>query len=224
MQVQSSTFGTCVKKIKATLYGQDRDEITEDAELQMNSSSMAYFRMEKFKSMTQYSARIRKFEDEQNELINLRKKWILKQSDPYREKWDYVVMICAVYNCIYLPYELAFLGNSSCVMDFTFIDYLNYFIDILFFIDIILNFRTTYQNSQTGEEVSTISDIRNKYLKGMFIIDVLATVPIYELFCYLMDDIGNQIQLFAMLKLVRVLRLQRVITFMNTTDDVKLTL
>ena len=58
----------------------------------------------------------------------------------------------------------------------------------------------------------------------MFIIDVLATVPIYELFCYLMDDIGNQIQLFAMLKLVRVLRLQRVITFMNTTDDVKLTL
>lgn len=58
----------------------------------------------------------------------------------------------------------------------------------------------------------------------MFIIDVLATVPIYELFCYFFDNIGSQVQLFAMLKLVRVLRLQRVITFMNTTDDVKLTL
>ena len=59
----------------------------------------------------------------------------------------------------------------------------------------------------------------------MFIIDVLATVPFYDLFCLMMSgNISNNIQLFSMLKLVRVLRLQRVITFMNTTDDVKLTL
>ena len=93
--------------------------------------------------------------------MNLRKKWILKQSDPLREKWDYVVMICAVYNCIYLPYEQAFLGTNTCPTseDMEFVDLLNYFIDFLFFIDIVLNFRTTYQNSQTGEEVSTIKDI-----------------------------------------------------------------
>lgn len=221
--MQLSTFNTCIKRIKEGIYGRERDENQEDGDMNMNSS-MAYFRMEKFKSMTQYSARIRKFEDEQNELINLRKKWILKQSDPIREKWDYVVMLCAIYNCIYLPFELAFFDNASCLQDLEFIDYLNYLIDFLFFIDIILNFRTTYQNSQTGEEVSTVSDIRNKYLKGMFVIDLFATVPIYEIFCNIIDDIGNHIQLFAMLKLVRVLRLQRVITFMNTTDDVKLTL
>lgn len=100
-------------------------------------------------------------------------------------------MLCAIYNCIYLPYEQSFLDNTSCLASLEFIDYLNYFIDILFFIDIILNFRTTYQNSQTGEEVSTVSDIRNKYLKSMFFIDVLATVPIYEIFCLFIDDIGN---------------------------------
>ena len=77
--------------------------------------------------------------------MNLRQKWILKQSDPYRERWDYVVMLCAVYNCIYLPFEQAFLTKDECVSGF--IDYMNFFIDFLFFIDIILNFRTTYQNS-----------------------------------------------------------------------------
>lgn len=34
----------------------------------------------------------------------------------------------------------------------------------------------------------------------------------------------SQVRLLAVLKLVRVLRLQRVITYMNTTDDVKLSL
>jgi len=71
-----STFNTCVKRVKDGIYGKDRDELQDEGDLQ--NSSMAYFRMEKFKTMTQYSARIRKFEDEQNELINLRKKWILK--------------------------------------------------------------------------------------------------------------------------------------------------
>lgn len=91
---------------------------------------------------------MRKFEDERNEWNQLRKNFILKQSDPLRERWDYVVMICAVYNCIYLPYEQAFLDDSECpTSDMTFVEALNYFIDFLFFIDIILNFRTTYQNS-----------------------------------------------------------------------------
>ena len=73
--------------------------------------------------------------------------------------------------------------------------------------------------------MSDIKNIQLKYIKGMFFIDVLATVPLYEVFCYILaGNISNQIQLFSMLKLVRVLRLQRVITFMNTTDDVKLTL
>ena len=60
------------------------------------------------------SVRIRKFEEEQDELMKFRKQWILKQSDPYREKWDYIVMFCAVYNCIYLPYEIAFKAQNDC--------------------------------------------------------------------------------------------------------------
>ena len=120
------------------VYGKDKNELIEEdedyGETKVNNQKLSYFR----------SARLRKFEDEQNELISLRKKWILKQSDPYREKWDYVVMLCAVYNCIYLPYEIAFKNQKDCYASVEWIDYMNYCIDFLFFVDIILNFRTTY--------------------------------------------------------------------------------
>ena len=68
-------------------------------------------------------------------------------------------MICAVYNCIYLPVEQSFLKGDECFVEFLFIDGFNLFVDFLYFVDIVLNFRTTYQNLQTGEEVQDIKDI-----------------------------------------------------------------
>jgi len=48
-------------------------------------------------------------------------------------------MIGAVLNCFAIPYELAF--DPPWFKTFGFI-ILNYFIDIIFFLDIVVNFRT----------------------------------------------------------------------------------
>lgn len=143
-----------------------------------------------------------------------------------REKWDYFVMTLSIYNSGWLPYEQAFEKYEHCVFNnLSKVDILNYCIDFCFFIDIIINFNTTYQDSKTGEEKVLRSEITHNYLTGMFLIDVLATVPFYEVFCFILNkNMTRWVQMLAILKLVRVLRLQRVITYMNTTDDVKLTL
>lgn len=161
-----------------------------------------------------------------NEFKMLRKRFILKQTDPIREKWDYVVMILSIYNSCYLPFEQAFTVYEHCKFsNFEAIDYCNYFIDFAFFLDIILNFNTTYQDSKTGEEMTSRCDIFSNYVTTMFLLDILATVPIYEMFCLILSgNMSKQVQLLSMLKLVRVFRLQKVITYMNTTDDIKLTL
>ena len=65
-------------------------------------------------------------------------------------------------------------------------DIINYFIDMLFGVDIILNFNTTYQDSKTGDEKTSRHEIRNNYMKGMFLIDILATIPFYEILCLIM--------------------------------------
>lgn len=56
---------------------------------------------------------------------------------------------------------------------------INSVIDFVFFIDIILNFRTTYYNSLTGDEVRDPVKIAKNYVfGGKFVIDFLASVPL----------------------------------------------
>lgn len=63
-----------------------------------------------------------------------------------------LIIVFAVYNCIELPMEVAF--NWRELYDpAKIIDKLNNLIDIMFFLDIVMNFRTSYFNSKTGEEV-----------------------------------------------------------------------
>ena len=47
----------------------------------------------------------------------------------------------------------------------------------MFFIDIVMNFRTTYFNPRTGEEIIDKKMIVMNYLSGHFIIDLLSTIP-----------------------------------------------
>lgn len=51
-------------------------------------------------------------------------------------------------------------------------------IEGIFFIDILLEFRTTYIDEQTGEEIYDPRKIAKTYIKGIvFYIDVMAIVP-----------------------------------------------
>lgn len=53
-------------------------------------------------------------------------------------------------------------------------------VDVVFFLDIVLNFHTTYV-SQTGEVISDPRLIRLNYLKSWFVIDLLSCLP-YDIF------------------------------------------
>ena len=62
----------------------------------------------------------------------------------------------------------------------------NSVIDVLFLIDIIINFRTTFINSKTGDEIADTTLVAQHYIckhaiidfvGGRFWIDFLATVP-----------------------------------------------
>jgi hypothetical protein len=44
-------------------------------------------------------------------------------------------------------------------------------------IDVILNFRTTYIHPTSREEISNPKQIAKRYLKGMFWVDLLASIP-----------------------------------------------
>ena len=83
-------------------------------------------------------------------------------------------MLCACWNCFQIPINVAFPGS---IIDNLASDIINFIIDMFFFADILVNFRTTFMNPKTAEEVTTPYLIAMNYLKTRFTVDFLATIP-----------------------------------------------
>jgi len=63
---------------------------------------------------------------------------IIKYDHPFRQKWDILIVIISLYNCIELPLDIAFKKEKNVP-----IYVLNVLSEIFFVADLILNFRTT---------------------------------------------------------------------------------
>jgi hypothetical protein len=119
-----------------------------------------------------------------------------------------------------IPFQVAF--EPLFAEHFTF-SISNYIIDFLFFFDIIITFRTTFIHSTKGEEIFNTKKIAINYLKVRFWVDLLATIP-FDTFAELIFNPGNTraLQLFSLVKLARVLRLSRIIAYMNVKNEIKM--
>jgi hypothetical protein len=97
----------------------------------------------------------------------------------------------------------------------------DYTIDLMFFLDIVITFFTTYVHPRTGEQVLNNLSIAWHYLKGRFWIDLLASVP-FELFFSPFLSSDSALSIFGLLKLVRLLRLGRIITYLSFSQHYKI--
>ena len=86
---------------------------------------------------------------------------MLRHNNPFRLRWDLFVMLLAIYNCISIPFDAAFDPSANFWYDL-----FETTVDICFAVDILINFRTTYVNPNTGLEVMSSIKIAWNYLKG----------------------------------------------------------
>jgi hypothetical protein len=91
-----------------------------------------------------------------------------RHDSSFRMKWDLFVMSLALYNCIMIPYNVAFqvqsTGEESTGASIEAI--VDRVIDVLFLTDVILNFRTTYINAKTNLEVVNAQRIACNYVSS----------------------------------------------------------
>lgn len=73
------------------------------------------------------------------------------------------IIILAIYNSVFIPIEIAF--EPPQLQDSTFYQVIDFLIDFIFIIDIIIGFRTTYITNK-GEEVFDKKKIAKRYLLG----------------------------------------------------------
>ncbi|XP_021374212.1 potassium voltage-gated channel subfamily H member 6-like [Mizuhopecten yessoensis] len=138
---------------------------------------------------------------------------------PFKAVWDWIILLLVIYTAIFTPYAAAFLlseennrktdGNKSIEVRYqnpmTIIDLI---VDIMFIIDILINFRTTYVN-KNDEVVSHPGKIAVHYFKGWFLIDVVAAIP-FDLLLF-GSETDETATLIGLLKTARLLRLVRVV-------------
>uniref|UniRef100_A0A668AV99 Voltage-gated inwardly rectifying potassium channel KCNH2 n=1 Tax=Myripristis murdjan TaxID=586833 RepID=A0A668AV99_9TELE len=141
-------------------------------------------------------------------------KWTILHYSPFKAVWDWVILLLVIYTAIFTPYSATFLlsdqeeaAMQTCGYSCSPLNVVDLIVDIMFIVDIIINFRTTYVNSN-DEVVSQSARIAVHYFKGWFLIDMVAAIP-FDLLIY---RSGEEVTttLIGLLKTARLLRLVRV--------------
>ena len=151
--------------------------------------------------------------------------FIIKGNGQFRTSWDIFIVFLSLWNCFTLPVEIAFQPAAFTFLGFKIFDFL---IDSAFGVDIVLNFRTTIINDIVTEETIDPKKIARSYLKGRFIIDLLATLPFEDIITAATASekggVSHNFALLSMLKIFRILRFTKIISYLNATENVKLSL
>uniref|UniRef100_A0A3P9IWD1 Potassium voltage-gated channel, subfamily H (eag-related), member 6a n=1 Tax=Oryzias latipes TaxID=8090 RepID=A0A3P9IWD1_ORYLA len=146
-------------------------------------------------------------------------KWTILHYSPFKAVWDWVILLLVIYTAIFTPYSAAFLLNEaeeeqrrSCGYTCNPLNVVDLVVDIMFIVDILINFRTTYVN-HNDEVVSHPGHIAQHYFKGWFLIDIVAAIP-FDLLLFRSGsqqaEPQTQTTLIGLLKTARLLRLVRV--------------
>ena len=121
---------------------------------------------------------------------------IILHYSPYKQVWDWFVLLLVLYTAVLTPYSAAFflrIGDdpqeNSTTQNTTaapeerlpyekqafHLFVIDLVVDFMFIVDILTNFLTTYVAD--GEVITDRRKIAKHYLRGWFFIDALAAVP-----------------------------------------------
>ena len=127
-------------------------------------------------------------------------KSILENSG-FRVSWDFFIVVLILLSCLLIPFEIAFehwaSGGKTVLL---------HAIDLIFFVDIFLNFITSYRSH--GTEVTDVKKTASQYLKTFFAVDLLANLPLDTFFW---ATPGLEVFGVSMVQIIRANRLLRLV-------------
>uniref|UniRef100_A0A8B9F6V4 Voltage-gated delayed rectifier potassium channel KCNH4 n=1 Tax=Amazona collaria TaxID=241587 RepID=A0A8B9F6V4_9PSIT len=132
-------------------------------------------------------------------------RFILLHYSIFKALWDWLILLATFYVAITVPYNVCFTGTednlsaarSTIVSDIA--------VEMLFILDIILNFRTTYV-SQSGQVVYEPRSICIHYVATWFFVDLIAALP-FDLLYIFNVTVTSLVHLLKTVRLLRLLRL-----------------
>jgi len=120
-----------------------------------------------------------------------------------RRLWELVILGLIGVSSAMIPFLVAFQGQAFGKGAFVL-----YAIDLFFFVDIWLNFRTGFRRE--GVEISDHHEIAVHYRRSFFPIDLLANFPFELLLIFHPEATLGGISVIVLLRMLRLLRMARV--------------
>ena len=94
-------------------------------------------------------------------------------------------------------------------------------VDLIFLLDIVIKFRTTYLDAKQSIEVRDPHKIGKRYLKGSFFIDFISSVPFASFAGSSEGSFTDLLDALGLLKLLRLGRLYTTVQRANMPQDIK---
>ena len=152
---------------------------------------------------------------------------VLHSQSSFRIMWDVILLFLLMYISFVTPVRIGF---ELYPIQYTGWWWFEITIDVTFILDLILNFRTTYINSD-GKEVTKGNEIACNYLHGWFWIDFISSIPFDLIVSYALgisdyqsNEIGN-VQVSKTLKIsksARISKLSKIARVLKLTKLVRL--
>jgi len=125
--------------------------------------------------------------------------------------WTAITIVLLIYTGTYVPYKVAYSSGEK-----SFTDDMEMLIDFLFFLDIIVNFISAYEDKERNLEFR-LHKIALTYVTSWFFLDVVSSIP-YQL----MEADSNEPSSKALLKLAKIPRLYRLLRMLRLVKMMRL--
>ena len=158
--------------------------------------------------------------------------YVIDTFNIYKFYWDAFVILCATYNGLTVPVEVAFEEINEYLDSFAFLHSLDVFIDFIFIIDIVINFLTSYIDTRSGNPIHNPQKICKRYMKAVFIFDFLSSLPsiaigvtnvisLISSFEGLDKVFQERLGILRIFKLMALTKIDQVIANMHSGKEVK---
>jgi len=131
------------------------------------------------KEMESMMKRVSKEDQKAQEAV--RERWyILKYGSKAHKLWQLLIIMFATYNAFFAPARLGFREVQNFYDTRQWLNVVELVVDLIFIIDIILGFFTSFWDITTGDMIFNPKLIARKYLLTFsFIVDVLSSLPVF---------------------------------------------
>ncbi|KAM4024311.1 voltage-gated delayed rectifier potassium channel KCNH8-like [Anomaloglossus baeobatrachus] len=150
-------------------------------------------------------------------------RFILLHYGTFKAGWDWLILLATFYVAVTVPYNVCFaITRDDLISSRSPPSVSDIFVEILFMLDILLNFRTTYV-SKSGQVVYDPRSICVHYATTWFFVDLIAALPFDLLYAFSVN-VYFGVHLLKTVRLLRLLRLLQKLDRYSQYSAVVLTL